>query len=319
VRRTLPAGQTRDLDTIPDHSLSLLLVDVSRAWQAVPWSRLRAKLLPGAGRLVVFTPWTDASLDHADLLLPTAAPLEAEEFAGGDDRHPELRLSLTRVLEPPEHELVDPLRIARDLDPGAPDPVEHTARMLVARSGAQLFDPERGKSGAAPASAEALVRELRKGHEWRGETVTSLAAPQARRVSLTGFASSPATARDRIHLRIEGPVFAGAGIPLPPVLAKLSSESRLITGAGGVRAHPRTLARLGIRDGATHTLRTSRGEYRGRLVADDSVEHDGFVVMTGFDPAGFSPDGVRGADPLGHVDVDPRSDHPQEWVLEEVV
>jgi hypothetical protein len=318
ARRRLP-GTSRPADDLEDQSLDLLLVDASRAWQAIPWKRLRRKLIPGRGRLVVFSPWSSAATAYADLVLPTAAPLEAEEFVGGDDRHPELRLGLCRPVATPAHPLVGPLEIARERDPASPGPVEATALALLADPDGHLCDPASGSLHGVPDDPDALVEQLRQGKHWRGSMAGAVALPHPASLTTIGVASAATRRHEGIRIRLDAPVLAGAGVPLPPVLGKLSRESRLVAPAGSVRVHPRTLAHLGLLDGTTRHIRTNRGEFPGSLIEDPSVEPDTLVVNAGFDPEGFAEEARDASELLGQIDVDPGSDTPDGWQLLEVI
>jgi hypothetical protein len=313
------------LEDVADASLALLLVDASRAHQAVPWRRLRRKLLPGRGRMIVFTPWTTNALQHADLVLATAAPWESEEFVGGDDLHPELQLALSPSLREPERTLVDPLRLAAALGSGPPiDPVAATAEALLLDRAGRLVDDQGHARPATRLDRDSLIAGLREGGTWHGSTVAW--RPEARPQTDLHETPSPSTvlsdARHRgraIRVRLSAPTLAGAGLPLPPVLAKLSRETHLVAAEGTARAHPRTLQRLRRRDGTLVRLRTSRGEIQCRLQSDASIEADTLVLALGFDPAGFETEVRRGVDVLGHLDLDPQLDTPDQCILEEVV
>lgn len=322
VRRRAPAlrSPAETLDDVTDGSLALLLVDASRAHQGIPWRRLRRKLLPGRGQLVVFTPWADAALHHADLVLPTAAPLESEELVGGDDLHPELRLALSRPLRQPERALVDPLGLA-EAHAGGPvtDPLLATAEGLLLDRGGRLVDDRGREHAVSSLDAATLVAGLREGSTWRGSTVDWKPRSGRPPVVPSALVSDAGGRGGGIRVRLSAPLFAGAGMPLPPVLAKLSRETRLVCPEGTARAHPRTLQRLRREDGRRVRLRTNRGELDCRLRADASVEADTLVLALGFDPAGFSSHPRRGVDVLGHLDLDPHHDRPDQCILEEVV
>lgn len=322
VRRSAPAGRRPDasLDDVADGSLALLLVDASRAHQAIPWRRLRRKLLPGRGQLVVFTPWSDAALHHADLVLPTAAPLESEELVGGDDLHPELQLALSSPLRQPDRDLIDPLRLAEILR-GSPmaDPLTATAKGLLLDPGGRLVDHGGRSRPASALDVAGLVTGLREGGTWHGSIVDWKPGSRGHELAPSALVSDAGRRGPSIRVRLSAPLFTGAGVPLPPVLAKLSRETRLVHPEGTARAHPRTLRRLRREDGSRVRLRTNCGQLDCQLKADASVESDTLVLAMGFDPAGFSSAPQRGVDVLGHLDLDPQHDRPDHCILEEVV
>lgn len=305
-REDAPLAPAARLESLPDRSVALLVVDASAGDVAFPWSAVERKL--GKGALVVaLTPYLAGSARHADLVVPTAPFLEAlhELPAQRDEAAPALSISAPVIT--PREGAIDPVAFVRQLadasriDLGGDwSSTETLARERVARLHAAAAGSVTTPSGdetsplSAFASPDELWDALTGGGRWTGERAAaepgrrltlSAGLDPAHTAGLNGAKSSeralkvvPRAARDTTLTAV-----------VSPVLSKLYKESELRRSPGSATVNPRTAAALGLSRARTTRILTAAGAAHITLSLDEGV-------MPGVVELAVSPDPVA----LGH-------------------
>lgn len=276
-----PCGALRvaELESLPDQSARVILLDESGSGGALSAATVRRKLAPG-GLLVSLSPWDFGLARSADLQVPAPAPLEMpEESVGAPLLGPQAyRLSLP-LLDPPAG-ATDPITfvrlVAESLGTSIAGPAGSETVLELARRRVDAIQ-ERGRgrlvrlpegetsSLAELLDPEALWSALRAGGVWIDDEVE---------VSLSGISplgDKPEEVAAAMSARLETPPpqglvavlsswNAGSGpAAAAPLLTKLGQESELREGAPQAWICPQTAGRLGLVDGQPVRIETSNG------------------------------------------------------------
>lgn len=288
-RDDAPLAPVARLDSLPDRSISLLLVDASAGDVAFPWQLVERKLARSGSLVVALSPFVSGTARRADIVVPTAPYLEAflELPATLDEALP--TLSISTPLLAARRGSVDPVAFVRLLaeatrvDRGGDwQTTEELVRERVARIHAAGSGSVTQPSGGEPtmlssfASPEELWDALAKGGRWTGEQA---AAASPRRLALArGLEGSPAEERratthpDRVlKLVPRASRDTTLSAVVSPVLSKLYQESELRRSPGRAAINPRTAAALGLGHAPTARLLTAAGSQRVALSLDEGV------------------------------------------------
>lgn len=302
------------LDAIADGSLSLLLVDASRAVCAVPWLRLRRKLAPDRGRLVVWSAQDGAAFRMADLGLPAPAPFDVDEIVGGDRGQPRPGLAVTAAVRRSECPDCGPEVIAARIGAEVMPASRRLAEALVHAGSGEVEFVDDAPVPLSKFDVVELERVLDAGAVWRAEPVELDVADRA------GGSLPPARPRAP-WIAFEGAPVVAAGEPVPPALSKVTREFATHRCEGTARVHPDTLADLGMRDGARHQFRTARGSVALLVRADASAPRGVVIAALGFGGDCFGDDAPRRREQplLSVLDFDPQLDPPDACAVQEVM
>lgn len=311
----LPAVELQELEDVPDSSLAFLLVDAARLDVALPWSRIRRKLVAGTGRVVVLTPFDGRAARESDLALPVAAPLEGYDEIGAAGDLPRATFSVAVPLAPGRPACIEPLALlhqaAPDVSPlgalGSQSQEALLDRQIAAihRAGRGVVLDGNGRiaRNVGDGDVARLRNDLRGGGSWADEpdavplaaACTRLEPDDLRRIRkriLDDEAPEPRA----LDLLVHGWRVAAAGEPVPAVLSKLSRESDLRDGEGVARLHPDTAGALGLRPGDVACLKCGDRRLRARVVRDRVVSPGAVELPVGLSRGAFGDDGP-GPDP----------------------
>jgi anaerobic selenocysteine-containing dehydrogenase len=284
----------KEIGSIPDRSIDVLIVDSSRAFEAMPWPKIRRKLAEGA--LVVALAYKEDSMTaHAGLILPVAAPFESMEDAGTPpcSTIPSYAIAaplidLPAVRDTAADQLNTLLRAAGKTPIGSvqEEIKRRVASIYTAKKGLVVSYADGSIAKVAGVtSADELWKKLSEGGCWMGEPsketlrVNSPASPSIR-------PSQADPQRPYTLLVAEGPDEAA------PLSTKLYQESGLFTPSAMARMNPETAAALGLRSGAAIVIDGLYGVSRRTLMVDPAVM-PGVVEATG-DIADICTDGSGG-------------------------
>lgn len=306
------ATTSRSLAQVEDGSLELLIVDASRAAGSVPWRRLRRKLRPTSGRLIAFGIAEGPAARHADLFLPAPAPLECEEIVGGSRHGCVTRLAISAPVHPRTSRAVDAIDLAQLVHPVASRPrdAEALAIELERMGRGTLCGVQGDESEVATLERGSIVDRLRAGAIW-ADTVSDWRPARDQHRD-----APPRVEAAALRLCVEGSGSLASGESVPPVLAKIALEHRLLAGSGHARAHPEVLLRSRAKDGARCRLHTEAGVLEVRVHADPTIAPHQIIVGTGLGRRVFDPTS-RMLETLESLDFDPRAERgPQVHSLE---
>jgi hypothetical protein len=311
ARRPLPVpselaqgalAPTERLEQVPDSSVQVLMVDAGVSGNGVPWRLLQRKLAKGA-HVVSLSPFAGGLALHADMIVPTHAPLETLEEVPTPFLAPAASLALAPPLLPPSGEalgatallarLCGALSLACGIDDGT------LQRGLDARI-RDVYAAGRGQVYRARDSARIAMTDVSSPEELR-EMLTdggcwvdaACDAPSHSTVRLLG---AGADGYDRLARAGAGPGLAveaagasgmGGGqklllMPfawkgasgadaLPPLLSKLCRESGLRPAAGQAWMNPTTAREAGLRDREPAVLESAGHRARVMVRCDAAV------------------------------------------------
>src|ERR1022692_2695547 len=162
------AAAVTELDGVPDHSISLLLIDESSAVSYIPWHQIQRKLVRENPLVVTFAVTRGGYARYAQYALPTAVyPEVLDDIAPAvDSIHPTFRIAVPLVPAPAG--VVNPadfvsalagLSAANALRERA-DAVHHTAQ------GAILTYADAKQTPLKDLTADAFWKSLNEGAKW---------------------------------------------------------------------------------------------------------------------------------------------------------
>jgi anaerobic selenocysteine-containing dehydrogenase len=282
-----PLAPVARLETLPDRSVALLVIDASAGDATFPWPLVERKLAKGS-LVVALSPFLAGTARHADLAVPTAPWLETlhEIPAGFDETAP--ALSISAPLLPTREGAIDPVAFVRavasavriDLDDDWTTTEslvrERIARIHAAASGTVSGPDDDVKPLAEFASPDELWDALAAGGRWTGERPAS---DPSRRYKLTagldraaaeshsGTKASPTTLKVVARASRDTTMTA----VVSPLLTKLYQESGLRRSPGSAAVNPKTAATLGLSRARAARLLTGAGSTRVALSIDEGV------------------------------------------------
>ncbi len=280
-----------DLSSIPDHSLDVLFIDASRAFDALPWPFIQRKL--GEGAMVVsFAYRHNAFTAKATHTVPVAAPYECNEDAGTPPcaAVPSFAIG-SGLIETTRQTAVD--HLVAILKSGGKKPLETNVEGELKERAAAIHASKQGTlvsysdGSTTPvselASAGDLWKKLLAGACWMGE-------PSKEKLRPGPVASPPPEVQFITDAHRPFTLLVHrAPDEAAPLATKLYQESGLYTPSSLARINPSTAARIGLTNGGPILIETMFGSSRRQLLTDPAVM-PGVVEATG-DIADICTDG----------------------------
>lgn len=238
ARAAEPWGRTpwKDLAAAEHGSISLLIIDASRAYDVVAWPSIQRKLAADA-LVIAFAYKEDAITRRAQWVLPVSAPFETIEDA---ETPPCAAVPSYAVSSP----LIEPAAVATT-------PVDHLN---------ELF-------GAGLPSIEDAIKE-RMAKVERAEPGVWVGDPGRERLTAKPIAPPPAPPKQDGLLLLASAARAHDSNPL---LTKLYQESGLYTPFTLARIHPETARSLNLKTNDKAVLENSNGSAVRTILADPAV------------------------------------------------
>jgi anaerobic selenocysteine-containing dehydrogenase len=272
---TKNAAAITELAGVPDHSISVLLIDESSAVSYIPWHQIQRKLVRENPLVVTFAVTRGGYARYAQYALPTAVyPELLDDIAPAvDSIHPTFRISVPLV--PPPAGVVNPadfvaalagLSAATALRERA-DAVHHTAQGTI------LTYADAKQTPLKDLAADAFWKSLNEGASWVGHASACGSAlvghalacqPAADRPSL----ESPESSADLPLVAIRQP-FTPALVS--PLMTKLYQESNLRLAPNRVALHPADARAAGVSNGSRAILQTRIGKCAVEVTVDPAV------------------------------------------------
>ncbi|MFA6958507.1 MAG: hypothetical protein WC538_21780 [Thermoanaerobaculia bacterium] len=302
-----PLAPVARLESIPDRSITLLLVDASAGDIAFPWQLVERKLAKSGSLVVALSPFLAGTARHADLVVPTAPYLEAIQELPSTRDEAAPALSISAPILPAREGSVDPVAFVRliadaariDLgsDWKSSEELSHERVARIHAAGTGSVTKPSGNERALVSSfgsPDELWAALEDGGRWSGDRA---AVTTARRLTLaTGLAglsdeAPEASSRSERVLKLVPRASRDTTLTavVSPVLSKLYQESELRRSPGRAAINPRTATSLGLGHARTARLLTAAGSLHVALSLDEGV-------MPGVVELAVAPDPVA----LGH-------------------
>lgn len=242
--------ESTPLESVPDASIGLLLIDEPTPGLALPWKSIEPKLKPGASLVVALT-WNRSSYaQRAHWLVPVPVYLEQAADAPVAHDTPTARLAASPALmKPPE---------------GVMSAVDFVAAMSGAESALEARLEERSKfaeQSQRPAAAPLRFARL---------------LPEGVSASmLSTVAEAPADGGDRIE------AYGWRLASTSPLLGKLWQEWDLRPAPGAVSAHPDSLRELGWNPTSPAKIEAEAGKLTVQVHPDSRAPKDLVTLHAG--------------------------------------
>jgi anaerobic selenocysteine-containing dehydrogenase len=302
------SAEWKTLSDLPDHSLSVLMMDSAASGEAIPWSLIQSKLAEDRSLVVSLSPALSGHALHSDFVVPSPFIFESTQDTSGPADSPARMFAVSTPLVTPPKGVIEPSRFVAEIAQALglngfdPPPASGYAELLKKRAGqihasgkGEVIVPATGerKPTSSFASAEDFWSTIAGGAYWlAGNSTARLpgncsffgrAGEQIKR--LAGQSDAPQDAPPGsemarpLTLVVSGLRGAVPGLPVSPLLSKLYAESALRENGERAFVHPETGRASGLKDGCRAAVETSMGSTRVHVQFDESVM-PGTVHMT---------------------------------------
>jgi hypothetical protein len=260
------AAPVAGLDSVPDGSVGVLLIDESAPGAYLPWRAIERKLVRENPLVVVFG-WSKSGYGrHAQYLLPTAVYPEAVE-----DIPPALdclaaAFRITAPLVSAPEGIVNPAEfISAALGFAAGEPLRERADAIHKSGRGTLVTYADAKSTAVKGMpADDFWKGLNSGGCWTDNTEEKAGPPPDR-------PNTGQEARATENLPLVAALAERFAAPVSPLLSKLYQESNLRLGPNRAALHPETARQCGIDKDGRAVLETAYGRCEIEVVVDRGV------------------------------------------------
>ncbi|HTX99332.1 MAG TPA: hypothetical protein VMG09_04885 [Bacteroidota bacterium] len=316
------------LTDVTDHSIDILLVDAAEDGCWLPWPVIDRKLKPVNALVVSLSPFDAGLARHADIVIPTSAPLEQWEDVPAPVDAPQTGFALSAPLMAAPEGTITAADVIRRLSLGTGAGIDGAAPLDVIKDHVKmLYDQKRGavQTGSTRvavkdiASADALFEQLGNGGAWFDDTKSPTPALLA---SLNPPYTAPPTVEENrvpgARAGKKGSIIlvpcatkgtAGTG-ETSPVLSKLFQESTLRPFGANVFVNPVTMDDAGIKDGEAITV-TTAGSSASAVAHIDATVMPGIALF----PVGPDPEAINQSPGGGGSIPGCCSDNQKTWRL----
>jgi hypothetical protein len=260
------AAPESQIDTLPDRSIRVLLIDESAAGSYIPWSRIEKKLVADNPVVVVFGNSAEGYGRHAGFVLPTAVYPEAVDDIPSAVDSPVAMFRLSTSLVPAPAGVVDPAGFIAGLAGiDAANALRERADAIHKAARGTLFTYADAKSTPLKdVKSDDFWKALNDGASWTDEAPVHPAVPK-----LALLASAAGPTEDDLPLAI----LMAEAQPTPgsPILTKLYQESNLRLAANRIALHPSAAKSCGVADGGRAMLQTRCGKLEVQITLDESL------------------------------------------------
>ena len=277
------AAAVTELAGVPDHSISMLLIDESSAVSYIPWHQIQRKLVRENPLVVTFAVTRGGYARYAQFALPTAVyPEVLDDIAPAvDSVHPTFRIAVPLVPAPAG--VVNPADFVAALAglPAATALRERADAIHYSAQGAILTYADGKQTPLKDLTADAFWKTLNEGASWVGRASACGSA-------LVGHASAcqPAAGRPSSPEPLE----SSADLPLvairqpytpalvSPIMTKLYQESNLRLAPNRVALNPSDAHSANLSNGARAILQTRIGKCAVEVTVDPAVPPGAVLV-----------------------------------------
>lgn len=277
-------------NSVPDHSIKVLIVDAADPGFAIPWKLIEKKLVPETGIVVSLSPIINEIAAHADLLIPAPALFETVQDVPTAAGSVIPTFSISAPLLPHTKGTTEPSQFVRDLavqlnvPMDIPDPEE-----IVKEKIAAIYKKKRGTLHSSTdsttyslndiSSESDLWSKLIDGGAWIGEPATQRSSIRC----TIGLSDIPKTAPSPAPLQLTPFGWRGttSAAQISPILSKVFQESELRDNNGAVAINPLTARELGITAEKPALLSTAEGSMKVKVRISTSVRPGSIEASVG--------------------------------------
>jgi anaerobic selenocysteine-containing dehydrogenase len=273
------AAAVTELAGVPDHSISLLLIDESTAVSYIPWHQIQRKLVRENPLVVTFAVTRGGYARYAQFALPTAVyPEVLDDIAPAlDSIYPAFRISVPLVTPPAG--VASPADFVAALAGVSPSTAlrERADAIHKAGLGTVLTYADAKETPLKDLTAEAFWKSLNDGARWdRPPGLSSSSAQGDRPPGLSSSAPElPESPADLPLIAIREP---HAPALVSPLMTKLYQESNLRLAPNRVALNPSDAHSANLSDGARATLETRIGKCAVQVTVDPAVPPGAVLV-----------------------------------------
>jgi anaerobic selenocysteine-containing dehydrogenase len=279
-RTTSPISQWTK---IPDHSISVLIVDDADSGYAIPWRLIEQKLIPGNDCVISFSSTLNEISAHADYLIPAPAHFETLRDVPNTAGINVASFALSSPLLKKQEGTVEPLDVIREIShrlnisldiPSHEEILKSKVQAMHSQKRGSLFVYSNQHSIPVSdiASPEELWIKLLEGGMWIDEP---LRQTQQRKFTMQISSDQPAmTKTSDLQMIPYGWKGATSTAQISPILSKVFQETELRENNGTVRINPVTAHQLGLTANGVATLSTKNGSTMVRVKISNSVRPD---------------------------------------------
>ncbi len=295
ARTALPWKQeaAQELVSVPDHSIHVLFVDSSRAFDLTPWPVIQRKLAQGA-MVVALAYREDSIAKHADFVIPVTAPFESLDDAGTAPATavPSLALAPPLIDTPVTKQtgadvLNAVLQAAGKPQTGKLEDLlkERVAAIQAAKKGTVV-----APDGTVTKISEDLWKKLANGSVWIGEASNEKLSVKSGAASQAARGSQPRSS-DRLPYTL---LIHQTPDDTLPLMTKLYQESGLFTPSTLARINPESAARASLKSGTRVVIETAHGSAEREVLVDPAVMPGVVEVAACASIADIATDGSAG-------------------------
>jgi anaerobic selenocysteine-containing dehydrogenase len=257
------AAPVTELDSAPDGSIRVLLIDESAPGAYIPWSAIAKKLVRDNPVVIAFAASRDGYGRHSQFTLPTAVYPEMLDDAPSPADSSAAAFRLSAPLVPAPGGVVKPQEfVAKAVGMELGDPLRERAD-AIQKSG-------RGTLFAYAGAASTAVKEMKPDDFWKtlneGGCWIDSAAPAVPPAPLRFAESHPADA----GLPLAVVLMNTPASLVSPILSKLYQESNLRAARNHAILHPDSARASGIDGGGRAVLETAAGKCEVQVAVDAS-------------------------------------------------
>jgi anaerobic selenocysteine-containing dehydrogenase len=278
------AAPVTDVDTAPDGSIRLLLIDESAAGNYLPWAAVEKKLVKDNPLVVAFAPAADGYGRHAKFVLPTAVYPEALDDIPGPVDSPRALFRLSVPLVPAPTGVVNPPEfIAKAAGIDAGSALRERADAIQKSGRGALFAYAGGNSTPVKeVKPDDFWKALNEGGCWIDDPGKAGVQPAAAFSAPRGSAAAAQKGRPTEPDLPLNVLFVAAPTGLiSPILSKIYQESNMRPARNAAALHPDTARACGLEAGGRAAMETSLGRREVEVTVDDSVPPGAVAVAAG--------------------------------------
>lgn len=285
-----------DWTKIPDHSISVLIVDEADSGYAIPWKLIEQKLIPEDNTIVSLSPILNEISAHADYLIPAPGHFEMLRDVPNPESACVASFALSTPLLKKQESTIEPVQMISAISQQLHLSLDIPAyEELLRKKVDKIFHEKNGllfsysTQTSVPiteiSSTDELWNQLLKGGIWIDEPMK-----QTVRHTFTLGISSIGTenlATTGLVILPYGWKGATTTSQISPILSKVFQETELREPNGVVRINPATAKEFGFLANEFATLSTKNGSVTVQLKTSNAVQPG--VIEAAVAP---SPNGV---------------------------
>ncbi len=279
---------------IPDHSISVLIMDSYETGYAVPWQLIEQKLIPDNNIVVTLLPYLNEISAHTDYIIPTTTYYESVRDIPTPAGSPVNTFAISQPLLPKpdgtieETEFISQVASVLHMDftiASAEERIKEKVNSIYSTKRGKLFSFSDGQSKPLIdiSTANDFYSQLLDGATWIDEKASK---NLVKKFSLKADIIAQPSSQDRLLLIPFGWRGAVSSSSLSPIMSKLFQESELRENANTVLMNPQTIADAKLNETQNAILETKSGSMPVKIKSSNTVPLNVIYIPVGPLPNG---------------------------------